>query len=164
MHLKKKYWVCNFCILIFLLASELAYSFKTEKVWVFFTDKNVKISETQGTIHNPDKIPSERCLKRRSQSKADGSDYDKPLSVDYLNQMQSLGAKLHVCSRWLNAVSISISSEHYAKIENYPFVRAIQPVRNMKSEEINIVSTIDDSIGNANNSSGEIVATGAYGE
>ena len=51
-----------------------------------------------------------------------------PLNPGYIDEVAATGAKIRVCSRWFNAVSVSADQETALRIDNLPFVRGLEPV------------------------------------
>jgi len=100
------------------------------KVWVFFEDKglnktslNFALNEVSNKLHNKTK---KRRSKVRSNSLVDVRDI--PVSREKIEKIQSIGAKIHTESKWLNAVSISASFEQILSISNLFCVKNIIPV------------------------------------
>ncbi|GAB3774793.1 S8 family serine peptidase [Spirosoma horti] len=55
-------------------------------------------------------------------------DTDQPVSVAYLRELKEAGIQPICQSRWLNAVSVRLTPEQYAKVGKLPFVKAIQAI------------------------------------
>ena len=51
-----------------------------------------------------------------------------PLNPRYIDEVAATGAKIRVCSRWFNAISVSADREIARRIDNLPFVRSLEPV------------------------------------
>jgi serine protease AprX len=100
-------------------------------VWVFFTDKEIKsFAQYKSALDRCLFQLSERSIRRRMQrGQAPWVDFtDIPVKEQYLNELENLGAKIRVVSRWLNAASVLASKQQIEKIENLPFVRAVKKV------------------------------------
>jgi len=100
-------------------------------VWVFFTDKGIKSSaQYKSALDRCVHQLSERSLRRRMQrGQTPWVDFtDIPVKKQYLNELENLGAKIRVVSRWLNAASVLANKQQIEKIENLPFVRAVKKV------------------------------------
>ncbi len=100
-------------------------------VWVFFTDKGIKSSaQYKSALDRYVHQLSERSLRRRMQrGQTPWVDFtDIPVEKQYLNELENLGAKIRVVSRWLNAASVLANKHQIEKIENLPFVRAVKKV------------------------------------
>ncbi len=95
----------------------------TNRVWVFFTDKNI-FTEAQ----------YQRALNITQQSKtgASGGDYhnftDLPVRNDYVRKIEALGARRRTVSHWLNAASFDLPPELVPVVYRLPFVYDIRPV------------------------------------
>lgn len=100
-------------------------------VWVFFTDKGIEspaqykvaVDEATGKL-------SERSLKRRMlRGRLPWVDFtDIPVKEEYISELESLGAKIRVVSKWLNGASVMANREQVRKIESLSFVRAVKKV------------------------------------
>jgi len=53
---------------------------------------------------------------------------DWPVSKQYLRELQNLGIRPQVVSKWLNAVSTQLNSDQLASATQLPFVREITPI------------------------------------
>ncbi len=80
---------------------------KERKVWILFTDK--------GLLSN-------------------NEDIDMPVYQPYINEIISLGAKHHISSKWLNAITITANEETLKKIAKLPYIKAIDPIITYKSK------------------------------
>ncbi|HHS49532.1 MAG TPA: hypothetical protein ENN07_00225, partial [candidate division Zixibacteria bacterium] len=70
----------------------------------------------------------ERSLNRRA-IRGNGVGFeDVPVHAEYIERIESAGAKVRVVSRLLNAVSVDAGEETLRQIEQLPFVRGIAPV------------------------------------
>lgn len=100
-------------------------------VWVFFTDKGIRSSaEYKAAVDQATLQLSERSLRRRMlRGRKPWVDFtDLPVREQYLNQLENLGARIRVISRWLNATSVSATRRQVEEIENLTFVRAVKKV------------------------------------
>ncbi|MGQ9610254.1 MAG: S8 family peptidase [bacterium] len=113
----------TFFLCLMLISSSFASGKSLEKrVWVVFSDKgNYSIS---GNVNI-----SERSLARRRKSNCQLIDnYDLPIYEPYISQIENLGAKIFIQSKWLNSISIEASEDVVSKIRKLPFVESIEPV------------------------------------
>ncbi|UCB52926.1 MAG: S8 family peptidase [Candidatus Zixiibacteriota bacterium] len=100
-------------------------------VWVFFRDKGIKsAAEYEVATDEVTRTLSERSLRRRMlRGRRPWVDFtDLPVRREYLNELESLGAKIRVVSKWLNAASVSANRQQVQKIESFSFVRAVKKV------------------------------------
>jgi len=100
-------------------------------VWVFFKDKGIKTKDEYNTALSlcVNQI-SERSLKRRMlRGRNPGLDFtDIPVNKPYLDELESIGVKIRVISRWLNSASVMANKSQIERIESLPFVRSIKKV------------------------------------
>lgn len=80
------------------------------RYWVYFVDKDHRICAT-------DKMSCDLL----------------PPNSNWINELKSYGAHIHVVSNWLNAVSVSASLEALEQISKLPNVQNISPVLKLKS-------------------------------
>jgi hypothetical protein len=112
-------------------------------VWVFFTDKGIKSSAEYKTAVDQATLQlSERSLRRRMlRGRQPWVDFtDIPVKREYLSELENLGAKIRVVSKWLNAASVLADKRQGQKIESLSFVRTVKKVatftrRNPQIEE-----------------------------
>nr|HPN38140.1 hypothetical protein [Melioribacteraceae bacterium] len=110
---------------------------KTEKVWIFFTDKG---GYTEKYYSNPLLVVSKKSLDRRNKLKTfdKGIDYiDLPVNEQYINEIKSLGVTVIQKSKWFNGISCNADISIINKISKYDFVKKIELVEKYKS--INLV-------------------------
>lgn len=104
-----------------LRAAELARSNRDSvKVWVFFRDKGFPAAEAIAQ-----RAAERITLKGNSAVSAEA---ERPVSVDYLGQIERLGARVWQTSRWLNAASIWVNPQKLSALERLPFVTGFRPV------------------------------------
>lgn len=92
--------------------------------WIFFKDKPVSLSKVQDI--------SERSYeRRRRQNQAQITDsLDQPVHSVYVRRLREMGVSIHNESRWLNAVTATLSQADISRIRSLPFVSAVRPVQN----------------------------------
>lgn len=105
----------------FFRTDELAPSNRDSvKIWVFFKDKDFSASEA---------VARRAALRiARKGSPGVSAEAERPVSPEYLTQMERLGARVWQVSRWLNAASVWISPQKLQTIERLPFVAGFRPV------------------------------------
>ena len=59
------------------------------------------------------------------------TELDLPVDPGYIARLRSLGAEVRVRSRWLNAVSVRVSSEAERRVRSLDFVRQVRPVQRL---------------------------------
>lgn len=88
--------------------------------WVQFTDKN----NSEFSIDRPWEFLSSRAVERRIGQNISITESDLPVNKVYIDSLQSLGAKIHNVSKWLNgAVIITSDSALLETISNLSFVK-----------------------------------------
>ncbi len=101
-------------------------------VWIYFTDKG---QNTDAYFNQPLTVVSEKSLKRRE--KVLGKDAltmrDIPVNPAYIAEVKAEGLTINWASKWLNAVSGTVTKSHLAEIEALPTVKKLDIVRKMKS-------------------------------
>jgi hypothetical protein len=103
------------------------------RLWVYFTDKGcaspAKVTEAierLAATYDPRAI-ARRQLRRTAPGLFD--DRDLPVAARYVQAVASTGARVHVESRWLNAVSVWADRSQASRIAAMPFVTRVEPVR-----------------------------------
>ena len=119
----------------------------SQRYWVFFQDKpgSARLYKQPNREAASLQI-SNRALTRRS--KVLGAPHlidihDLPVSEHYIHDLESLGVRIMVRSRWLNGVSIHASDRQMAKISNLHFVKSVQPVLSRSVKDPPVVSNLD---------------------
>ncbi|UCC44875.1 MAG: hypothetical protein JSU65_02815, partial [Candidatus Zixiibacteriota bacterium] len=101
---------------------------KTARIWVFFTDKQVRSDSEFKTAGERVRL-SDRSWKRRiKMDKSEPVFADLPVSTHYINQIVVLGAQHRRSSRWLNAASFDVRFDLIDQIAALPYVSQIKPV------------------------------------
>ncbi len=110
----------------------------SDRVWVHFVDK--------GPAARGDLLPLALALReaelpertRARRHRARGGTAvdvrDLPLSPDHVAQVQATGARVHVRSRWLNAVSVEATPAQRARLAALPEVSHLTPVAHGRRE------------------------------
>src|SRR5664279_284039 len=137
-------------LLFFLLAFiTISTSAQFSKYIVRFKDK----AGTPFTIDNPAAYLSAKAIERRTKQNIAIDETDLPITPRYIDSVRLAGAVTILNqSKWLNEVCIATAdSAALAKINNFPFVIAAQPVQrpvsinnasnNKFNEQINSVTT-----------------------
>ena len=94
-------------LLMFLMATMFAQAqVATNIYWVQFTDK----ANSPYSIDNPEAYLSERALQRRANLGIAIDEFDLPVNPQYLQAVAGCGAELINPSKWLNGVSVYVTS------------------------------------------------------
>ncbi|MFQ5807612.1 MAG: S8 family serine peptidase, partial [Phycisphaerae bacterium] len=106
------------------------------KTWVFFADKGINSPrEYKAALKRLADSYNERAKQRRRLRSTNAlrggelfDERDLPVVKEYVDAVAMTGAKVHVSSRWLNAVSAWATREQIERIADLSCVRALQPV------------------------------------
>jgi hypothetical protein len=106
------------------------------KAWVFFTDKGLDSPEAhQAAVDEVaasyDAHAAQRRAMRGLNATRGGRTFDGrdlPVAQAYIDAVTATGARWHVTSNWVNAVSAWVTREQVEKIAALPFVSKLQPV------------------------------------
>ncbi len=117
------------------------FSQTSERYWIYFRDKGVEAHQLLSKSGDIKSLAqslgiSSRALQRRAKVLPHDrliDESDLPVSEKYIRQIQAAGAKIHVVSRWLNAVSVEIQPKQIQAASSFPFVARIAPVRALVS-------------------------------
>lgn len=116
-------------------------SFSQNTYWVYLTDKQF----SKYTIEIPQDFLSSKAIDRRLRNNIAINQTDLPVSSFYVSQIEALGANIITKSRWLNALSITVSNpEILDQIKELPFVKSVQVVKKYKSIKEDILMHHDD--------------------
>ncbi len=125
----------NLALLVLIFSVAFSQE-KPQKYWIVFKDKGIyeNVSLAKGNVFY-EKLKSsisDRSYKRRLKTLKDEGKifdyYDLPVYEGYIERLRSLGVKVNVVSKWLNAVSAYVDSEQISKIKDLPFVLEVKPV------------------------------------
>ena len=110
-------------ISIIILFSVIAQiSFSQQKYFVFFTDK-------AKTTFNPYEYFDQKAIDRRIKNNIslfDSTDF--PLNQDYVTKVSEQVEEVTSQTRWFNAVAVWAYEEQISVIENFYFVKSIEPI------------------------------------
>lgn len=124
-------------IIILALILIPAVGWGQKKYWIFFKDKGYSENQKYDLINSEKEKLSERALSRRAKVLPENqiiNEDDLPLAQPYLENLNSLGIKPIVKSRWLNAISAKLTSDQISQVEQLVFVSRIKPVLQFKRE------------------------------
>jgi len=122
-------------IILFILVPSILFA-ENIKQWVFFSDKG----EGQAAEIS-DKALSRRLSRGNQKGFTDLDIYPDP---HYIESLEAAGMKVHRISRWLNAASVSGSSDALGKISEFRFIKKIKPVAAYHRDRIIIDGTNND--------------------
>jgi len=101
------------------------------RVWVFFTDHGMN---AEAILDNREH--AQLHTKAMSSGRSVDDELNLPPSAEYIEAIERLGARVHVRSRWLNAVSVSADVSTLRAIHSLPYVASMQNVRTYRSPVI----------------------------
>ncbi len=105
--------------LIFITLFSLNVNAQQAKYWVFFADKD---STAHASIS--EKTKENRRNLRLSESQIS----DLPVNNKYLLKLQTLDIQPLVKSKWLNAISVNLTSKQVFEIKKLEFIKEIIPI------------------------------------
>ena len=119
------------------LLQRLAAESGPVKAWVFFTDKGFQSQdELREALRQVAESYDLRAVQRRAlrgNNAARGGalfdEHDLPAVQAYVDAVTATGAKLHITSRWLNAISVWATRAQLEQIATLPFVDRLEAVR-----------------------------------
>lgn len=90
------------------------------KTWVYFKDK----------AGSNDVILNSLIQHQRSSigMSTDPTYFDKDVSYQYIQSIESMGIEILRQSRWLNAISVYVNSQQLTELNDLPFVKKLEPV------------------------------------
>lgn len=104
----------------------------SEKVWIYFTDKD----------NSSQKITlDDKAIKRRQKMNIKNTLYDRPVTQSYITAVEELGGVIHNKSRWLNAISVTATVDVFNNISVLPFVKKIESVAIFKNNKLEFSDT-----------------------
>ena len=121
-----------FFLLIISIVPLTAFSQTTQesfKYWIFLKDK-VDQSGYKTPVE-PEHITSAALSRRSLRATRDLTDYDRPVSQNYLDQLIEADISPLVQSRWLNAVSAYLREDDIQRVSALPFVTEVRRVARM---------------------------------
>jgi hypothetical protein len=107
------------------------------KAWVFFTDKGIRSQDElhAALLQTARRYDAHATLRRalRGNNAARGGalfdEHDLPVVQHYEDAVVATGAKLHITSRWLNAISVWGTRAQLEQAAALPFVDRLEAVR-----------------------------------
>lgn len=96
-----------------------------EKTWLYFTDK----PHAEQALTAPQSLLSPRAIERRERQHIAIDASDVPVYDMYVQGLLELGLEVHVCSKWLNAVSVSGNKTQLTAAQNLTYIRKAAPVQ-----------------------------------
>jgi hypothetical protein len=88
-------------------------------VWVFFNDNDRPASRVR---------VSERAELRRQRANFKAGEGDRPVSGNYVSEVERRGGKLRNTFAWGNAASFAVHASRLNDIASLPFVKSVSPV------------------------------------
>jgi len=139
-------------IIIIIVVLAVGFSFGQSKYFIFFKDKEVNKSialNKESSIYNQAlNSLTKECVERRRASM--GNDFityeDLPVSVNYINILDSLGIKIENKLDWFNAVSAYLTPAQYNKIIKLSFVGNVRLVQKFVQRKIDNVKSLQKNL------------------
>lgn len=104
------------------------------KIWVFFTDKGIfnKSEFTTAAMSAKAGLTPRAKARREKHGVSEIRFVDLPVNGRYVDQIESMGAKVLSTSKWLNSAAVEIDINRVGLIADLSFVNRIQPVATFK--------------------------------
>lgn len=97
--------------------------------WVELTDKN----QTPYSIFRPQDYLSAKAIHRREVMGIPFDETDLPITPSYIQQIETMGASVHVKSKWLNSLGVHTRDNALLdKIKKLPFVKSVKPLGSLR--------------------------------
>ena len=112
----------------------------TVLVWVFFTDKGKSLNKY---FEKPTLVVSKASLKRRAHVIKSGpliDQTDLPVNSDYINKIESYGARIKNVTKWFNGVACYVAKSDLYYISELNFVKKIDFVGRYVNNAIPIIN------------------------
>jgi subtilisin family serine protease len=97
------------------------------KYWVLFEDKSEGLGKGTNDVE-PGYISQRALERRRLRGRKLVTALDAPIASRYERAITDLGIRVIHRSRWLNGVSVWLSSEQAYRLRGLPFIREVRPV------------------------------------
>ncbi|MFO0835092.1 MAG: S8 family serine peptidase [Phycisphaerales bacterium] len=105
---------------------------KPQKMWVFLKDKGFasRAEQDAAVLALKDSANPRQVARRQARRSIAGlfDASDLPVDAGYRTRIEATGAKIHVESRWLNAVSVYATPEQVAALRGLDCVAEVRPV------------------------------------
>lgn len=141
MPLQKNLFFLLFLALLSLDASAQGRT-ETGMYFVGFSDK----AGSPGTLADPSTYLSEKALLRRAQHGKAITEHDLPLDPGYIGQVQAIGAKLWLRSKWMNGVVVAAAGPQVEQLRALPFVDTayyVAPVQYERASMNPVIPSLD---------------------
>ena len=130
-------------IICLLMAADAAFvrvpektvtpTIESREVWVFFTDKGIYNQADYGAAIRAVGRFASVSSAGRNPARPDFNDI--PVRESYVRQIEQLGGRLRMVSKWLNAASFDLPPDMAAQVYSLPFVFDIKPVASRATTE-----------------------------
>ena len=110
------------------LLAWMALSASAERAYKY----RVSLKDKEGTAYSvsrPEEFLSERAIERRNRQSLPVDETDLPVSALYIKELQGLGAKLVITSKWNNTVVVEVTDTLLMdEVKEMPFVLQVKKV------------------------------------
>ncbi|MFO8235309.1 MAG: S8 family serine peptidase [Bacteroidales bacterium] len=111
-----------FILLYALLLMACKHAIPQSEYWVFFKDK-------EGVEFRPSEYFDSKTIDRRkAQGISVNQSTDRPVSQDYIDEIEQYAKQIHSISRWLNAVKIKIDEKQVKALNSLSFIDSVKMV------------------------------------
>ncbi|MEI9921630.1 MAG: S8 family peptidase [Bacteroidota bacterium] len=115
---------CKTILFILLFACIGLQAAAQNRYVVYFTDKN----SSTFSLSEPEKFLSPRAISRRLKQNIDITTEDLPVNLNYIQQLNTAGAKVFFTSRWLNCALVQTTSDIATSVQALPFIMKVEYV------------------------------------
>ncbi len=123
----------NSSLFSLLLLMQFTFAQSTKIYLVVFKDKK----NSPYSVSQPEKFLSVKAIERRQKQHIEINESDLPVNPSYVNVLHSLGATILNQTKWMNAISISISDEQVlSDIKKISFVKEVKLTADPASPKI----------------------------
>jgi uncharacterized protein YlbG (UPF0298 family) len=147
---------------ILLIITIISFNLQAEQFRVYFNDKGTQSFEPDSEIYKQTlELFSEKAIERRKAHHPDNfiSLRDAPIFPDYLNELNKIG-DIILQNRWFNYIVFDTDQGNLETINNYDFVKNVQPIFEktvvLKTKEINHLDYILTDVYNYGKSTNQI--------
>ncbi len=123
----------NTSLFAFLLLLQFSFAQSSKIYLVVFKDKK----NSPYSVSQPEKFLSAKSIERRKKQNISLNASDLPVNPVYINGVRLLGVKVLNQTKWMNAISVSISDEQLlAEIKKLSFVKEVKLTADLASPKI----------------------------
>ena len=155
-------------LLSFIILFGITLSINAQgKYLIYFKDKGIAkthtLSKSSQYFIEAESQLSKRSIERRKKTMGERSYItyeDVPISNNYITEIENYGIKIIRKLKWFNAVSAKLTDSQLQMLNNFPFIKKIEPVRVLKYKRLDERENETPAFDKANESSSNIYSYG----